>query len=535
MRSRWTWIGLLVAMMVRVSWAGPKAPFKVLYSNDTTHIESCVSPYHAKGEDFTAEMLEASVDETVGVGIDVHMLQPGLGWVPWWKSTVYPDAYEWYTETFKSPVDGFGKYMLAGGDMVEVFVKRCREKGIVPFISYRLNDGHGKEYILKEPGTLPKWGGHAISKFYCEHPEYRIGDDIHSWKKRVHNWAIPEARNHKLALIKEIIENYDIDGLELDFQRLCSFFDVNATSSRQRSDIMAEFVANVRQSLDENSRDGQHKWLCVRISTHMDTYDPLGIDLKRFVEAGVDMVNLSGYYFTEQQTDLRDVVSVIPETPVYLEFTHTIMTGKTLVKNAYDNFTFRRSTPNQIYTAAHIAYSQGATGVSAFNFVYYREHGTPGRGPFAEPPFYVFNHIGDKEWIARQSQHYVLCKIWNDPPSQTRHMPRMFEQGQSHEFVMYMAPPTGGWVRDGKLRIESEKELGTSLWSATFNGVELRPTDDVSEPYPNPYRNLLGLDEQYRAFVLPCDIIRSGDNRIDVTLTEGSGEYDISFMDIALK
>ncbi len=67
-----------------------KAPYKVLFSNDTTNIETCVSPFRAKREPFRPEMLEATVDETAGMGIDVHMLQPGMGTVPWWKSRAYP-------------------------------------------------------------------------------------------------------------------------------------------------------------------------------------------------------------------------------------------------------------------------------------------------------------------------------------------------------------------------------------------------------------------------------------------------------------
>ncbi len=35
-------------------------------------------------------MLEATVDETAGMGVDVHMLQPAHTWVPWWPSKVYP-------------------------------------------------------------------------------------------------------------------------------------------------------------------------------------------------------------------------------------------------------------------------------------------------------------------------------------------------------------------------------------------------------------------------------------------------------------
>ena len=65
--------------------ARAKAPFRVIYSNDTTNITSCTSPYHKKSEPFRAKMLEASVDEVAGL-VDAHFLQPGLGMVPMWPS-----------------------------------------------------------------------------------------------------------------------------------------------------------------------------------------------------------------------------------------------------------------------------------------------------------------------------------------------------------------------------------------------------------------------------------------------------------------
>ena len=75
-------------------------PYHVLFSSDTTNILTCKSPYNeraglrldpAKGKPtyhpcgFDASKLEVTVDETAGMGADVHMLQPGMGWVPWWK------------------------------------------------------------------------------------------------------------------------------------------------------------------------------------------------------------------------------------------------------------------------------------------------------------------------------------------------------------------------------------------------------------------------------------------------------------------
>jgi hypothetical protein len=77
-----------LGVAVLASWsqapraAPPAKPsFQLLYSNDLTNITSCVSPWHRRGEPFRPEMLEASVDEVADRGVDVHLLQPGLGWV----------------------------------------------------------------------------------------------------------------------------------------------------------------------------------------------------------------------------------------------------------------------------------------------------------------------------------------------------------------------------------------------------------------------------------------------------------------------
>ena len=120
----------------------PRAPFKTLYSNDTTNITSCISPYHELGQPISDERLRATIDEARGV--DVHMLQPGLGWIPWWQSEVYSasDHYGYYQREYGQKPNSFGRYLLSGGDLVHTFVEHCRKKGVVPFISDRLNDCH---------------------------------------------------------------------------------------------------------------------------------------------------------------------------------------------------------------------------------------------------------------------------------------------------------------------------------------------------------------------------------------------------------
>jgi hypothetical protein len=138
-----------------------KAPYKVLFSNDTTNIEQCTSPFNPTRwthfgpvKPFTKEMLEATVDEAAA-GVDAHMLQPGGGWVPWWKSKIYPFAehVKFMKERYgKEPsMSGFAQFMADGGDIVQVFVDHCRRKEIAPFISFRMNDSHGWEQVNAPP------------------------------------------------------------------------------------------------------------------------------------------------------------------------------------------------------------------------------------------------------------------------------------------------------------------------------------------------------------------------------------------------
>jgi hypothetical protein len=129
------------------------------------------------------------VDEVADV--DVHMLQPGNGWVPWWKSEIYPaqEHYRWYKEKTGLSMGRIGEYMLEGGDLAAVFVKRCRQRGVSPFISLRLNDYHGSEYIdlindlvsgkKDKNKTYTVGGTHcgSQSRFRLENPEYRLEPD----------------------------------------------------------------------------------------------------------------------------------------------------------------------------------------------------------------------------------------------------------------------------------------------------------------------------------------------------------------------
>jgi hypothetical protein len=291
---------------------------------------------------------------------------------------------------------------------------------------------------------------------------------------------------------------------------------------------MLGFIKRVRELLDRTKREGKRRWLCVRVPCFLDQYDKLGLHLPDMVAAGVDLVNVSSHYFTNQDTDLSEIVALIPGTPVYLEMCHTTITGSRVAKG-YDAHTFRRTTPEQYYTTAHLAYSRGAAGISAFNFVYYREHGRGDRGPFHEPPFYVFEHLGDPVWLAQERQHYFLAKSWN-----SRQLPRTFSEGEKAVFHLDMAPPAGGWQNDGILRIQSEEAMDSCEWSAAIKGVPLKPTQDLAEPFNTPYTPMLGSPETMNGWIVPTAMLQDGINNLHISLMKGD-DAKLVFLDVSLK
>ncbi len=63
---------------------------------------------------------ELEVGLAAGVGIDAHLLQPGVGWAPWWKSQAYP--FETHIRFMKErtgmdpSANSFAQYMASGSD-----------------------------------------------------------------------------------------------------------------------------------------------------------------------------------------------------------------------------------------------------------------------------------------------------------------------------------------------------------------------------------------------------------------------------------
>ena len=114
----------------------------------------------------------------------------------------------------------------------------------MPGVTVRMNDMHG----------YPEWPDSPMfSEFYRSHQEYQLtGPLIRGYAARALNFEHAAVRDHYLALITELITEYDVEVLELDFLRFVAYFDRSNLEAHRK--IMTEFIADVRRLLERQDR-----------------------------------------------------------------------------------------------------------------------------------------------------------------------------------------------------------------------------------------------------------------------------------------
>jgi hypothetical protein len=178
----------------------------------------------------------------------------------------------------------------AGLDPYAVWLARSRERGISPWLSMRMNDVHNAD----DPGS------YLHSEFWRTHPELRrnpTGPGL-PWVNHALNYRHAAVREHQLAFVRELLERYDPDGLELDWMR----FAQHLTPGREREEgaVLDDFMREVRALVRAKSAAlGRPVLLGVRVPAHPDAAAGLGMDAIRWVREGwVDLVVPCPYHST---------------------------------------------------------------------------------------------------------------------------------------------------------------------------------------------------------------------------------------------
>ena len=135
----------------------------------------------------------------------------------WWNFTEGNEAY-WPSKILPF-IDAppYGEWQETGFDPVQTLLDETRRRGLETFFTYRINgsdnDVSGRVPRLSMKEEHPDWLIHTWNK--------TIGDATGQRLNGYWNFAVQGVRDYKLSILEEIAGQYDYDGMEIDFARVC--------------------------------------------------------------------------------------------------------------------------------------------------------------------------------------------------------------------------------------------------------------------------------------------------------------------------
>ena len=175
-----------------------------------------------------------------------------------------------------------------GLDPYAIWISRCREKKISPWLSMRMNDVHNADDV----------DNYIHSSFWRKHPEYWRVPGGAGWTDRALDFGFPEVRSHAMALVRELLERYDPDGLELDWMRFGYHFHPGREAEGAK--FLTEFMREARALTREWSlKRGHPIRLGARAPTLPESAKGLGMDGVTWAREGlVDLLIPTPFWAT---------------------------------------------------------------------------------------------------------------------------------------------------------------------------------------------------------------------------------------------
>ncbi|RIH63052.1 hypothetical protein D1164_21725 [Mariniphaga sediminis] len=188
--------------------------------------------------------------------------------------------------------------MIAEGtDPLKANVEFARDNGFEIFWSNRMNDTHDAAHRVDKPFYL--W-----TKFKENNPQYLFGDvgeRLPNGRWSSVDFTHQEVRDRCVQFFKEVCENYDVDGVEMDFLRHFELFKNvgrGGVASQEQLDMLTDMVSQIRKVTEEaGMKRGNPILVLTRIPTSPEYAKRAGVDIERWIEEGLVDIVVGSCYF----------------------------------------------------------------------------------------------------------------------------------------------------------------------------------------------------------------------------------------------
>ena len=237
------------------------------------------------------------------------------------------------------------RWRKEGVDIAQRIVEESHRRKLEVFWEHRLN-GADREVDVTTPARHP---------LKDAHPDWLLQGGW--WQPGLWNFAVPEVREYKVSVLREVAERYDLDGLNLDFGRHPPYLP--AGKQWEHREALTDFVRQVRLMLqDVAQKRGRPFLLSVRVADSVPGCHFDGFDIESWVQQNlVDMIIIGTRSI---QVDLAGFKQVVRGTHVKLYpciDQHHSPDGYHAV-----------SAPEFLRGVAANWWHQGADGIATFNF-----------------------------------------------------------------------------------------------------------------------------------------------------------------------
>ena len=282
---------------------------RVIYNGDWGAMFWAPYLWQPQGGSYSAEAIHNFIQLLADSRVDTFAISPNTQ-IAWYPSRVVPTALDGYSRGDErwskwmrgrpphvnlAMMDRYLDLVEAGVDWLAEAISASHRRGIAPWISIRTNDPHG---------YLEKWVDNPTNCPLFKDPANRLqGTPLRPGKHADVLWVglnyeRREVRDYFTTMIRELVVDYDAQGLELDFLRTPAICEPGA--SQDTIDVISAWIGEIRDLTQRKAEEtGRPYPLGLRIPAALGALRAIGLDVQALVEAGrVDFLSFSNYMQT---------------------------------------------------------------------------------------------------------------------------------------------------------------------------------------------------------------------------------------------
>ncbi|GAA4395682.1 hypothetical protein GCM10023187_02910 [Nibrella viscosa] len=440
------------------------------------------------------------------------------------------EAMEAYLDWLVSFMNLYQDLLDAGVDWLAETPKACRRRKISPWVSIRMNDMHGAR----------NFEGSFFNTPLLTQKEMRLKNNWYGYynspTRQGLNYERQEVRDFMFAQIREVVEDYDFEGLELDWWRLPLCCEPNA--SPQTVAMMTDWFRQIRALTERQARKtGRPFPLGMRIPGRLEILKEIGLDVVTLCQEGtLDFIAPSGFWCTtwdmpydtlrKQVGDRVAIYGVIEDAPNTLATTDR-------ARDYTQAMRYLSASPELMRANAAGKLAMGADGIEWYNFACTDQPRLPGQ----KADYSVIKDIHQLDSLRGRPKHYsfgIGGQLNNYLPYELpAQLPAILYNNAHHAFKLAMCAEP----------IQAGMELVVQIIVKADDDVTFLPVS-VNSSWPNTKRECVESllfpcgplthftkDHVGHIFRFPVSLVRDGWNEV---LVENAGKNPVTVVCIEL-